>query len=608
MAQKNELRLSQLIQTFGPGALIDLPNDSVIMMGLDWWPIDRRGAMRAIKEPRLVRYLKALLEHPETGEPWIEDGTEIALFEPPLDDGDLTKKQAKVPSRVFPRWEVVSYPDRPKQQELVYRKSGAKAKEKKGVIRAPVRWVAACKNGHLEDIRWRDFVHRKRTDCQQDIILTDSGVGGDPKSMTLSCNCGKSRPMSELFLKNSLGTCISNRPWLGREFKDHPCDEDLVPMTRGAVNNYYAQVLRLIALPVEKGKLASKIEEYKDRFSSVDDKSKVMGPIEFGEIAIKHAFKGYSADQIWASLLDFRKGSISSESIDLENPKIEEFDILASGQSLIGTDELGSRLHATTLNNNWRQNSLINTEFITSLVKVHRLCEVSSLYGFSRIEPVPSPFEDGLEELSLRVKGQSLASKVSWLPAIEQFGEGIFIHLDPDVVREKLKSEVSQQNLTMLEEKYNDWKDKNPGFARDYPGHEYVFAHSLSHMLIEQIALEAGYPSTSLSERIYALYGEGSRKVTRFGVLIYAAGGGSLGTLGGLLEQADRLPELLFKGAERQEICSNDPICRSQSEILTHDQDVINGAACHGCLFTAETSCERRNILLDRVSLLDALR
>jgi len=608
MAQKNELRLSQLIQTFGPGSLIDLPNDSVIMMGLDWWPIDRRGAMREIKEPRLVRYLKALLEHPETGEPWIEDGTEIALFEPPLDDGDLTRKQAKVPSRVFPRWEVVSYPDRPKQQELVYRKSGAKAKEKKGVIRAPVRWVAACKNGHLEDIRWRDFVHRKRTDCQQDIILTDSGVGGDPKSMTLSCNCGKSRPMSELFLKNSLGTCISNRPWLGREFKDNPCDEDLVPMTRGAVNNYYAQVLRLIALPVEKGKLASKIEEYKDRFSSVDDKSKVMGPIEFGEIAIKHAFKGYSADQIWASLLDFRKGSISSESIDLENPKIEEFDILASGQSLIGTDELGSRLHATTLNNNWRQNSLINTEFITSLVKVHRLCEVSSLYGFSRIEPVPSPFEDGLEELSLRVKGQSLASKVSWLPAIEQFGEGVFIHLDPDVVREKLKSEVSQQNLTMLEEKYNDWKDKNPGFARDYPGHEYVFAHSLSHMLIEQIALEAGYPSTSLSERIYALYGEGSRKVTRFGVLIYAAGGGSLGTLGGLLEQADRLPELLFKGAERQEICSNDPICRSQSEILTHDQDVINGAACHGCLFTAETSCERRNILLDRVSLLDALR
>jgi len=608
MAQKNELRLSQLIQTFGPGSLIDLPNDSVIMMGLDWWPIDRRGAMREIKEPRLVRYLKALLEHPETGEPWIEDGTEIALFEPPLDDGDLTRKQAKVPSRVFPRWEVVSYPDRPKQQELVYRKSGAKAKEKKGVIRAPVRWVAACKNGHLEDIRWRDFVHRKRTDCQQDIILTDSGVGGDPKTMTLSCNCGKSRPMSELFLKNSLGTCISNRPWLGREFKDHPCNEDLVPMTRGAVNNYYAQVLRLIALPVEKGKLASKIEEYKDRFSSVDDKSKVMGPIEFGEIAIKHAFKGYSADQIWASLLDFRKGSISSESVDLENPKIEEFDILASGQSLIGTDELGSRLHATTLNNNWRQNNLINTEFITSLVKVHRLCEVSSLYGFSRIEPVPSPFEDGLEELSLRVKGQSLASKVSWLPAIEQFGEGVFIHLDPDVVREKLKSEVSQQNLTMLEEKYNDWKDKNPGFARDYPGHEYVFAHSLSHMLIEQIALEAGYPSTSLSERIYALYGEGSRKVTRFGVLIYAAGGGSLGTLGGLLEQADRLPELLFKGAERQEICSNDPICRSQSEILTHDQDVINGAACHGCLFTAETSCERRNILLDRVSLLDALR
>jgi len=586
---------------------MDLPKNSVIMMGLDYWPIDKRDAMRQIKEPRLVRYLKALLENPDTGESWIKEGADLALFEPPLDTGDFARPAPKVPSRVFPRWEVVSYPDRPRQQELVYRKSGTKNKEKKGVIRAPVRWVAACKNGHLEDIRWRDFVHRARTDCQQDIILSDSGVGGDPKTMTVACNCGKSRPMSELFLKNSLGTCISNRPWLGRDYKDLDCGEDLVPMTRGAVNNYYSQVLRLIALPVEKGKLAARIEEYKDLFESVDDKSDVMGPIKFGQIGIKHAFKDYSPEQIWAALLDFRKGAVSEEEGGLENPKIEEFDILASGLSLIGTDELGSRLHATTLNDDWRRNDLIDTSFITSLVKAHRLCEVSSLYGFSRIEPVPSPFEDGLEELTLSVKGQSLASQVSWLPAIEQFGEGVFIRLDAEIVRERLQSEKCMKSLDLLEAKYQDWKDKNPGVARDFPGREYVFAHSLSHLLIEQISLEAGYPSTSLSERIYAIYGEGTRKVSRFGILIYAAGGGSLGTLGGLLEQADRIPELIYKGAERQQICSNDPICSSQSEILTHDQDMINGAACHGCLFTAETSCERRNILLDRTSLLDAL-
>jgi len=127
-------------------------------------------------------------------------------------------------------------------------------------------------------------------------------------------------------------------------------------------------------------------------------------------------------------------------------------------------------LHATTLNDDWRRNDLIDTSFITSLVKAHRLCEVSSLYGFSRIEPVPSPFEDGLEELTLSVKGQSLASQVSWLPAIEQFGEGVFIRLDAEIVRERLQSEKCMKSLDLLEAKYQDWKDKNPGVARDFPG------------------------------------------------------------------------------------------------------------------------------------------
>ena len=50
---KNAQRLSQLVSTFGPGAMIDLPTRSVVVGGLDLW--DMRGdAFTTIPEPRLT--------------------------------------------------------------------------------------------------------------------------------------------------------------------------------------------------------------------------------------------------------------------------------------------------------------------------------------------------------------------------------------------------------------------------------------------------------------------------------------------------------------------------------------------------------------------------
>ena len=46
-----QVRPSQLLWTYGPGALIDLPNLSVITMGLDYW---KRERCTPIKEARLL--------------------------------------------------------------------------------------------------------------------------------------------------------------------------------------------------------------------------------------------------------------------------------------------------------------------------------------------------------------------------------------------------------------------------------------------------------------------------------------------------------------------------------------------------------------------------
>ena len=48
-----QIRQSQVITTYGPGALIDLPRHSAIVGGLDTWP--NPGSLDEIVEPRLTQ-------------------------------------------------------------------------------------------------------------------------------------------------------------------------------------------------------------------------------------------------------------------------------------------------------------------------------------------------------------------------------------------------------------------------------------------------------------------------------------------------------------------------------------------------------------------------
>jgi hypothetical protein len=47
-------------------------------------------------------------------------------------------------------------------------------------------------------------------------------------------------------------------------------------------------------------------------------------------------------------------------------------------------------------------------------------------------------------------------------------------------------------------------------------------------------------------------------------------------------------------------LCSNDPVCSAHSPENDLAERYLEGAACHGCLYIAECSCERFNRYLDR--------
>lgn len=110
-------------------------------------------------------------------------------------------------------------------------------------------------------------------------------------------------------------------------------------------------------------------------------------------------------------------------------------------------------------------------------------------------------------------------------------------------------------------------------------GARYIALHTLSHLLIRTIALEWGYNSASLSERIYA----GSADDPRSGILIYTAVPDAEGTLGGLvsLSEPDSLVRLTRRALTDARHCSSDPLCAER--LPAAPADFLHGAACHVC-------------------------
>jgi uncharacterized protein DUF1998 len=135
---------------------------------------------------------------------------------------------------------------------------------------------------------------------------------------------------------------------------------------------------------------------------------------------------------------------------------------------------------------------------------------------------------------------------------------------------------------------------------------EYVMAHGLAHALMTEVALDCGYPASALKERIYVPHLTSGGPV-RAGLLIYTATAGTQGTLGGLVEVTRRFLRVLHSALERLRLCSGDPVCADHDPSSADEDRALHGAACHGCLLVAETSCEARNLHLDRAILVDTV-
>jgi hypothetical protein len=579
---QGEIRQSQLVTTFGPGSMVDLPDHSVLIAGLDNWT----PGGEPISEPRLSRKLATILGVPS-----------VDLRTPPPADDDPTAPPRGIVAFQFPEWFIVQGAEQQEEGKsrtrlLVHRKSLTRGRfidrEKKKRSVVPVRFVRACRAGHIGDIDWYAFTHNGPSDCAKQVrqlFIDERGTSGDLTEVWIRCECGKAeRSMAQaaVLANHALGSCDGARPWLGA-FTKETCGEPSRLLIRSASNAYFPQLMSVISLPDRDQAIKQTVDRIWSHLEAVEEIDQLR--YERRKAVVKEALDGLSDDEVFTEIQSRALGGTKTE----KSVKVAELETLIAARDEIGEDRPDGVFYARNLPRTvWDQPWMTPIERV---VLVHRLREVVAQVGFTRFESA-APDTEG--ELDIGVKRAALAREISWLPAFENKGEGIFLQFNKEFIKAWMNRANVSARAQALGSGFEAWRKEHTGTTRSAPNLAYLMMHSFSHLLLTAVALRCGYPASSIRERIYAIPEIG------YGILLYTGTSDAEGTLGGLVQLGRQIHEVVKSALELGMLCSNDPVCAQHDPSNPHERRFLHGAACHGCLLISETSCEQQNDFLDR--------
>lgn len=583
------IRPSQLVHTFGIGALVDLPNLSVLVNGLDRW---ERANQRVVIEDRLLGALKG-----KVGDQLEELRTSPSLPQTrsPFDEW----ARVGVPVTVFPRWlrcsrcnrlfpissgalKLESNPYRPDRARYVHQHCDVSRKVAPPAL--PARFVTGCTRGHLDEFPWIEYCHQGQAICHKPVLrVVDIGTGGRATDLMVDCTtCGAKTSLGKAFGPQSASVmpqCRGRHPHLGTF--DESCTEQLRTLLLGASNLWFSASTSVLSLPIEGGSLEQKVHDNWGELEEIDEPSVLRYALKKDK-ALGAAFTGWDADEVWSAMEAKRSGGGAPVDADVLTPEWE-----ALTEEKPGTDHFHTVLCPPPP---------AYTSKLSGITLADRLRVVTALTGFTRIN---AP-DVGAEEAPL-----SSSDRPSWLPVVENRGEGIFVRLDEQAVHEWEVRVGGQGQLTRTRVEMQEWRavrglDPSVGWLGD----RFVLLHSLAHALINQLAIECGYSSASIAERIYSR-APGQEGPPMAGILLYTSAPDAEGTLGGLvaLGRPKVFASVLDQALERASLCSSDPLCADHEP--SAEGDALHAAACHACLLVSETSCRAGNRFLDRATLVD---
>ncbi len=550
-------------------------------------------------------------------ESWIDEwkskgcnGGEIKYFAPPRDPSIITKRK-------------LGDPKLPEGKNKIH-----------GLLEQ-VAMVLICPNGHISDIPWDKYFCAK---LEQKKKVNDEGFdlfryegqqcpkneSGEHRLQwlenrshsesfgTLRCKCCNQRVSLEGIM-NIQPLCPGEKTWEGIGSIDHvPCvkktthEHSTMKWAMVTSNSvYYAENFSSLFIPDCYRKGDNYLDEKQQKVLSL------MKDKWFAKYAEKHpgaTEQDYLDNTDIPSLIDKADDSdykVTEEEMEKiinvflgadqedevgdvrEEYRFSEFEVFQNNHiSLDDSDKL--RFSDIDLPESLKP-------YFYKIQQVNTLGISSTQINFSRVSmPQPMMKDDGTIEYPTRMKiFRESPEDVIVMPANQSFGEGLFFSFNEEKISEwcsHYSSELSEHYKSII---YHDDTYENIYQEMKHGGvAKFFLLHTFSHVLMKELEFSCGYPTASLSERLYF-----SDRMC--GVLIYTADGAE-GSMGGLVWQGQpKLIEKIISQAMRRALnCASDPIC-------WENEDQLNLAACFSCAMVSETSCEKRNVGLDRRILVD---
>ncbi|PJI06833.1 MULTISPECIES: DUF1998 domain-containing protein [Clostridium] len=592
---KYDVRLSQIITTFGPGGIMDFIDQPLMTASQKYW-----GSPIKISEERLAKKLN------------------VSNFIAPQD----ADSKYNVPFVRFPSWYYCPECNKLKQikdwekeylkahrsdDKIKYMKKPVCTNHKNEVQLVAPSILVACKRGHIDDFPWSKWAHKNVAgECSNpelELISSSGSLGLD--NIKVRCtNCNAENSLKLASSKNGLKnfTCKGEFQWKNEREK---CEEKVQMVLRNASNIYFPKIESSLSIPPYSDDINTMINdssEFESLKSAMNKKEKKGKLKEFIKDDLEDYIEEISKEINMKDKVELVDKIVCRELFDKENAsektkndyRYEEYNAL-TGISI--PDEYTSRdfkIEKKDLKD-------YGIEELSKVILVKRLREVRALVGFSRINMYDN-FIMGTKSNNDEVKIIDIKDKESKAyPAYEVRGEGIFIELNLKLIDSWVKE---NNEISKRAQKLNDRYSKvNKGSYREITP-KFILLHTLAHLLIKELSFECGYSSTSLRERIYCDVPSDNYNMS--GILIYTADSDSEGSLGGLVKQGEPniLPRILKKAIKKAVWCSYDPICINSTGQGFKN---LNLSACYSCALLPETSCEEFNTLLDRVAIVGTL-
>ncbi|PKL78148.1 MAG: hypothetical protein CVV27_03885 [Candidatus Melainabacteria bacterium HGW-Melainabacteria-1] len=598
-----QLRRSQFILTYGPGSILEGPNGPRIVLALD-------------QQGYLFKDLKQIKVDPDwqIGDQRLAHLLEGDIFEIPS-NADLEKKDEAVVYQTarFPHWSLC-----PEHGILYHWKEGnttacprcprfgyVKAARTRANSQA-IRFIVACENGHMSNVAWSRMVHG-HSDCDPEFFHW-SGGGGSLEEVTITCSRCPAAKVSLLDIYRKTSFCTGRFPERGfgsnRDENTQNCDKEARVVQRGASGLYLPEVVTALTIPPLCSKLHDLLN-HPDIRKAQESFEDLIDPVEAGNLQDfiaylhKQADRNNISDSLVEQLASYDSAKILQAMKEVANRSAlpgsmaelicQEFDALRTAARKGAPPDISPSDAKNRFEVNISEVRKITYGGLPfRITPVRRLRVVMALKGYRRINSLTGELAD--------VFLKDCRGDI-WFPGTEMFGEGIYIDFQPD------------QSAALQGSAFSQWQSLFTDQQSDIPPTElyseprlrrhpqFVFWHSLSHRLIRAFSVDSGYSSSAIRERVYLDEVNGQ---VAGGILLYTSQPGSDGTLGGLMVLTQRMESILEIALQDLDICSNDPLCSDQQPGPRQH----SGASCYACCMISETSCEHRNMFLDR-NLLD---